>query len=211
MRILLLHMPQPSESLCSQPLIKIKLVHSSPFPASDMPVSVCKVRQDSITRWLQRRASAVRSLRLRGSGDLEGALVPMTDRPHSQSYVEHPRIHDFNRQDTLLIMLLPSFSSSQERCGASHVMATHSIRNFVFCVLNRMSDGGWHSQLLVCDMCRFGLAAILTTVVVSLEELVIERCYDLITTAAFRGMGGCKKLKVSCGILGAHLSERRIS
>lgn len=48
-------------------------------------------------------------------------------------------------------------------------------------------------------MCRFGLATILTTVVVSLEELVVERCYDLITTAAFRAMGGCKKLKVSCG------------
>ncbi|BDA46295.1 probable leucine-rich repeat-containing protein 1 at C-terminar half [Coccomyxa sp. Obi] len=97
------------------------------------------VRQDSITRWLHRRAAAVRSLRLRGSGDLEGALVPVTDRPQPQEYLEPPRIHDFN---------------------------------------------------------RFGLATILTTVVVSLEELVIERCYDLITTAAFRAMGGCKKLKV---------------
>lgn len=57
-----------------------------------------------------------------------------------------------------------------------------------------------HVSIVVMDaVCsgRFGLATILTTVVVSLEELVIERCYDLITTAAFRAMGGCKKLKVS--------------
>lgn len=30
----------------------------------------------------------------------------------------------------------------------------------------------------------------------SLEELFVERCHDLITTAALRAMGGCKKLKV---------------
>lgn len=57
-----------------------------------------QVRQDSITRWMQRRAMAVRSLRLRGSGDLEGALVPVTERPQPAEVLEHPRIHDFNRR-----------------------------------------------------------------------------------------------------------------
>jgi hypothetical protein len=42
---------------------------------------------------------------------------------------------------------------------------------------------------------RFGLAGILGTVTASLEELVVERCADLITTAAFRAMGGCRSLK----------------
>ena len=56
-----------------------------------------QVRQDSITRWLQPRAMAVRSLRLRGSGDLEGALVPVRERLQAAQFVEHPRIHDFNR------------------------------------------------------------------------------------------------------------------
>ncbi|KAK9906656.1 hypothetical protein WJX75_005626 [Coccomyxa subellipsoidea] len=108
-------------------------------PVAQPSSGLAIVRQDSITRWLQRRAMAVRSLRLRGSGDLEGALVPVTERPQPAEVLEHPRIHDFN---------------------------------------------------------RFGLATILTTVVMSLEELVVERCYDLITTAAFRAMGSCKKLKV---------------
>ena len=65
-----------------------------------------QVRQDSITRWLQRRAMAVRSLRLRGSGDLEGALVPVTERPQPAEVLEHPRIHDFNRRAALLATLL---------------------------------------------------------------------------------------------------------
>lgn len=43
---------------------------------------------------------------------------------------------------------------------------------------------------------RYGLASLLSTVVFTLEELVVERCYDLITTAALRAMGGCKSLKV---------------
>lgn len=38
----------------------------------------------------------------------------------------------------------------------------------------------------------------LHVVVDSLEELFVEKCYDLITTAALRAMGGCKKLKVRC-------------
>ena len=54
------------------------------------------------------------------------------------------------------------------------------------------------------SFCRFGLATILTTVVMSLEELVVERCYDLITTAAFRAMGSCKKLKVRTSPSHAH-------
>lgn len=58
------------------------------------------------------------------------------------------------------------------------------------------------------SLCRFGLATILSTVVMSLEELVVERCYDLITTAAFRAMGSCKKLKVRTSPSHAHpLSE----
>ena len=44
--------------------------------------------------------------------------------------------------------------------------------------------------------CRLGLASVLHVVVSSLEELFVERCHDLITTAALRAMGGCKKLKV---------------
>ena len=44
--------------------------------------------------------------------------------------------------------------------------------------------------------CRLGLASVLHVVVCSLEELFVERCHDLITTAALRAMGGCKKLKV---------------
>jgi hypothetical protein len=43
---------------------------------------------------------------------------------------------------------------------------------------------------------RFGLANILVTLAYSLEELAIERCHDLITTAALRAMGGVKNLKV---------------
>lgn len=59
-----------------------------------------QVRQDSIVRWLRPRSAAVRSLRLRGSAEQDGALVPnlsadvmmqraaaMMDPP--------PRIHDF--------------------------------------------------------------------------------------------------------------------
>lgn len=45
-------------------------------------------------------------------------------------------------------------------------------------------------------LCRLGLASILNVVVYTLEELFVEKCYDLITTAALRAMGGCKKLKV---------------
>lgn len=45
-------------------------------------------------------------------------------------------------------------------------------------------------------VCRFGLASVLHVVVDSLEELFVEKCYDLITTAALRAMGGCRKLKV---------------
>ena len=43
---------------------------------------------------------------------------------------------------------------------------------------------------------RYGLASLLSMVVLTLEELVVERCYDLITTAALRAMGGCRSLKV---------------
>ena len=42
---------------------------------------------------------------------------------------------------------------------------------------------------------RFGLAGILGTVTFTLEEFVVERCADLITTAAFRAMGDCRNLK----------------
>ena len=42
------------------------------------------------------------------------------------------------------------------------------------------------------DACRHGLASLLSTVVLTLEELVVERCHDLISTAALRAMGGCR-------------------
>ena len=51
------------------------------------------------------------------------------------------------------------------------------------------------SATFICT-CRYGLASVLHAVVNSLEELFVEKCYDLITTAALRAMGGCKKLKV---------------
>lgn len=52
-------------------------------------------------RWLDKRASAVHSLRLRGSGDTEGALVPVTERRQPADFMEQPRIHDFTRHASL--------------------------------------------------------------------------------------------------------------
>ena len=57
----------------------------------------------------------------------------------------------------------------------------------------------WHVQSIFCPS-RFGLASVLHVVVGTIEELFVEKCYDLITTAALRAMGGCKKLKVRDGL-----------
>ena len=42
---------------------------------------------------------------------------------------------------------------------------------------------------------RRSLAGLLGALTWSLEELVVERCYDLLTPAAFQAMGACKGLK----------------
>ncbi len=42
---------------------------------------------------------------------------------------------------------------------------------------------------------RRSLAGLLGALTWSLEELVVERCYDLLTPAAFQAMGACKSLK----------------
>lgn len=42
---------------------------------------------------------------------------------------------------------------------------------------------------------RRGLATLLGMVMASLEELVIERCHDLLTPGAFQAMGACRGLK----------------
>ena len=59
--------------------------------------------------WLRPRAAAVRSLRLRGSADLEGALVPVAE-PRlwpANPVVEQPRIHDFTSCAPLLACAHP--------------------------------------------------------------------------------------------------------
>lgn len=111
---------------------------SSPMlasPSTDMPL----VRHESIARWLQPRSAAVRSLRLRASGDPDASAAADEEQPCPMAALEFSHIHDFG---------------------------------------------------------RLGLASILNVVVYTLEELFVEKCYDLITTAALRAMGGCKKLKV---------------
>ena len=70
-----------------------------------------------------------------------------------------------------------------------------------FCMLLMACDGAGYPLNAPAGIpsppgCRLGLASVLHVVVCSLEELFVERCHDLITTAALRAMGGCKKLKV---------------
>ncbi len=76
---------------------------------------------------------------------------------------------------------------------------------YLFLSLALRSRGSLHDTTILpvsaCALslsvpCRFGLASVLNVVIGSLEELFVEKCYDLITTAALRAMGGCKKLKV---------------
>lgn len=65
-------------------------------------------------------------------------------------------------------------------------------------------------ELYLCEFwkCvgRRGLATLLGMVMASLEELVIERCHDLLTPGAFQAMGACRGLKARlCEALSAAL------
>lgn len=58
---------------------------------------VLQVRHESIAKWLQPRAAAVRSLRLRASGESDAAAGAEENLPCPVSVIELPCIHDFGR------------------------------------------------------------------------------------------------------------------
>lgn len=56
-----------------------------------------QVRHESIARWLQPRSAAVRSLRLRASGDPDASAAADEEQPCPMAALEFSHIHDFGR------------------------------------------------------------------------------------------------------------------
>ncbi len=85
-------------------------------------------------------------------------------------------------------------SAKLDPCTCSHSFR-QAFPDAHFVIIGSIACAGKCTEALL-RLCRYGLASVLNVVIGSLEELFVEKCYDLITTAALRAMGGCKKLKV---------------